>query len=472
MNQPHRAIAVDANGDIFAADPEVYRYDNDGRPQGAPLYAGGIGPLSDIDLDADGRLLVAASGGEILVTDRNFTSSFKFLTRTTDGMNFAAFVSPDRPLPKAQWDTFTVLQASSDNGLNVLANDLPSGGTLAITGVGTPSQGGSVSIVGKTFAVSSLQLRRGTLTNGTLDSLAQDDDDFLTIAPAFGSPGLDVEFVFQGTPDQLLDLRLRGYYQSSLGSELKLQLWNYGTSQWDLWTSLDSDIPPAPSEQPYRWRLPVGDYRDASGERRVRIVQTSPGDIADRLYLDELLLEGQTLRYTPAKASSNRPDFVGTEVFTYAVSRVFPVGDARLNSGNPISGNLGSLLANDDNLLTIEEAVAIPCLDVEFVFQDTPDQALDLRLLGRYQATLGRGVKIQIWNYETLRWDNLTSAPSDILHAVSEQSYQWPLPAGEYRDADGQRQVKIVQPLLGAAANHLYLDRCFWRATRTRRWCR
>lgn len=461
VNQPRRAIAVDVNGDIFAADPDVYRYDNNGRPLGTTLYAGGIGALSDIDLDADGRLLVAANGGQILVTDRSFTSSLTFPTRATGGMNFAAFVSPDRPLPKARWDAFTVVQASAGNELEVIANDVPRDGTLAITGVGTPSQGGAVSIVPKTYSVYLSRLTSGTLTAGILDSLANDDGDLYTIAPSARSPGLDVEFVFQDTLDQLLDLRVRGYYQATFGSDVKLQLWNYDASRWDNLTSFESELPPAASEQSYRWRLPSGDYRDVSGERRVRLLQTWPGGETDRLYLDQVVLEGQTLRYTPAKATLRRPDFVGTETFTYTVSRISPVGDVQLNSGTFTGGNAGSLLANDDNPLTIAETAVIPGLGVEFVFQDTPGEALDLRILGRYEAALGRGVKIQIWNYDTSQWDNLTSAPSDIWHAVSEQSYRWPLPAGEYRDSDGQRRVKIVQPLFGNAAYHLVLDALF-----------
>jgi len=145
----HRAIAVDANGDIFAAGPEIHRYTKDAEPVGTPLDAGDVGELCDIDLDADGRLLAAAGDGHILVTDRKLTSPVTFMTQPSDGMNFAAFVSPDRPLPKARRDSFTVEQASLDNALDVLVNDNVSPlGVLSITGVGTPTQGGSVSVAG------------------------------------------------------------------------------------------------------------------------------------------------------------------------------------------------------------------------------------------------------------------------------------------------------------------------------------
>jgi len=109
----HRAIAVDANGDIFAANPDIRHYAvnnviNVATLVGQPLSDRGLGELGDLDLDSDGRLLAAFTNGQILVTDRDFTAVTTFLTRASDGMNFAAFVSPTRPIPSARWDQFTV----------------------------------------------------------------------------------------------------------------------------------------------------------------------------------------------------------------------------------------------------------------------------------------------------------------------------------------------------------------------------
>jgi len=153
----HRAIAVDSNGDIFAAHPDIQRYrvDNDTSaavPQGEPLSDRGLGELCDIDLDADGRLLAAFTNGTILLTDREFTAVLTFLTRASDGMNFATFVSPSRPLPTARWDAFAVVQGTVDNELDVLANDsVPPLGALSIIAVSQPSAGGSVTIVGSSL---------------------------------------------------------------------------------------------------------------------------------------------------------------------------------------------------------------------------------------------------------------------------------------------------------------------------------
>ena len=66
----HRAIAVDANGDIFAVSPEIHHYNSAGVQVQPPLGDGGVGGLSDVDIDRDGRLLVASQDGHVLLTDR------------------------------------------------------------------------------------------------------------------------------------------------------------------------------------------------------------------------------------------------------------------------------------------------------------------------------------------------------------------------------------------------------------------
>lgn len=142
----HRAIAVDANGDIFAAYPDIHHYNSAGVVQRTALDDGGVGGLADIDIDADGRLLIAAQDGHILVTDRHFTSLYTFLSRSSDGTNFATFLGP-RQAVKAAWDAWEVDANSSDNPLDVLANDrLEGAGSLSITAVGSTSAGGSVTI--------------------------------------------------------------------------------------------------------------------------------------------------------------------------------------------------------------------------------------------------------------------------------------------------------------------------------------
>lgn len=141
----HRAIAVDTNGDIFAVHPTVTRYSASGNVLEVH-DPGGVRGLADIDIDDDGRLLIASQNGDIVLSDRKFTAFFSFPTRVSNGHNFAAFVSGTRGLPKAEWDAFTVTEDTSGNLIDVLANDV--GSFLTVTGVGVPDQGGTVVMIG------------------------------------------------------------------------------------------------------------------------------------------------------------------------------------------------------------------------------------------------------------------------------------------------------------------------------------
>jgi len=180
----HRAIAVDANGDIFAVDPDIYRYDNDGVLQGTPLDAKTIDGLADIDIDQDGRLLIAASDGHILMTDRHFTGLFTFLTRQSDGQNFAAFVSPSRGSLRANWDSFTIDEDSINNELNVLANDVLQGlGSLTITFIEQP-QYGLVRTIGNTsvaYTPAGNYVGPDTFTYTISDGMGGSDQGFVTV---------------------------------------------------------------------------------------------------------------------------------------------------------------------------------------------------------------------------------------------------------------------------------------------------
>jgi hypothetical protein len=203
----HRAIAVDANGDIFAVSPDIYRYANDGTLLDA-LLKGDVDLLSDVDLDCDGRLVVAAQDGHVLLTDRGFTARSEFLTRdTAGGRNFVAFVAPARGFPKAVWDSFTVPQDSS-TGLDVLANDDNGGvGALTIDAVGTPSAGGTVTLLGNTLL--SYTPRSGfvgteTFTYSLSDGVGGTDSAVVRMTVQGTARFAAVDDQYQGTEEQVL----------------------------------------------------------------------------------------------------------------------------------------------------------------------------------------------------------------------------------------------------------------------------
>ncbi len=135
-------IAFNATGSVF----DVLANDTD--PDGDPLTVTGVGAA------VHGAAAVAA--GKVTYTPSSGfsgTDSFTYSIADGNGGMASATVSvtiqvpPNRP-PVAQNDAYTLDQNSSNNSLNVLANDSdPDGDTLAIASVGTPAHG-STSIAG------------------------------------------------------------------------------------------------------------------------------------------------------------------------------------------------------------------------------------------------------------------------------------------------------------------------------------
>ena len=135
-------IAFNAAGSLF----DVLANDTD--PDGDPLTITGVG--------AAGHGTAAVAGGKVTYTPTSGfsgTDSFTYAIADGKGGTASATVSvtiqgpPNRP-PVAQNDAYTVDQNSSNNSLNVLANDSdPDGDTLSIASVGTPAHG-SASVAG------------------------------------------------------------------------------------------------------------------------------------------------------------------------------------------------------------------------------------------------------------------------------------------------------------------------------------
>ncbi|MFO0869190.1 MAG: Calx-beta domain-containing protein [Pirellulales bacterium] len=97
----HRGIAVAANGDVYAAAWEglIYRFDANWNL--INLLDTGTLDLADIDLAADGAIVVTSSRGEVLLTDTSLSSiQRQFSTGVTTGFTFAAFArTPDTTSP-------------------------------------------------------------------------------------------------------------------------------------------------------------------------------------------------------------------------------------------------------------------------------------------------------------------------------------------------------------------------------------
>ncbi|MCP4109357.1 MAG: DUF4082 domain-containing protein [Desulfobacteraceae bacterium] len=94
-----RGVAVNSNGDIFAAgwDGNIYHYDS--TVQVVDSFDTGITNLNDIDINESGFLVVGSRFGETAVTDKAFSFISVIDVQGSSNDTFAAFVPKSLPVP-------------------------------------------------------------------------------------------------------------------------------------------------------------------------------------------------------------------------------------------------------------------------------------------------------------------------------------------------------------------------------------
>lgn len=146
-----------ANNDLFAVRSgttanilPVLANDSSLSQTGLTLSVTAVTPTSGL-----GTVSISAQNDAVLYTPaENFVGTETFTYTIADGLGGSdtaqVTVTTTGSVPKANADSFTVAQGSTAN-LDVLANDAilpPTGAALTITGVGSPNNGGNVSLNG------------------------------------------------------------------------------------------------------------------------------------------------------------------------------------------------------------------------------------------------------------------------------------------------------------------------------------
>ncbi len=100
----YRGLAVDADGNLYVASwqQKLYRFDANGVQQevitvSLPPAAGWFYDLTDIDISADGRLLLGSYSGQVVQMDTDFSNVTYFATG--GGSLFVTFAGDDTPPP-------------------------------------------------------------------------------------------------------------------------------------------------------------------------------------------------------------------------------------------------------------------------------------------------------------------------------------------------------------------------------------
>jgi hypothetical protein len=143
-----------------------------------------------------------------------------------------------------------------------------------------------------------------------------------------------------------------------------------------------------------------------------------------------------------------------------------------LTKGTIVSGTLKDVyLESDETNLQLSEIFGTnisPELgggftyDFEFgAYDDIPYSNLDLHVQGYYEGNPTHKVKVQIWNYTTLTWDNVTSATTDFPNESSEQDYEFYLPHDADYRSSGNIKIRLWHLSTGLSSHYLYLNRFY-----------
>ena len=95
-----RAMAVDANGDFYTVDlfNGIIHYNSSG--QVVKTLADTVGGLGDIDLDANGNLVMASHSGAVVFTTTALTGETGFNHRNITAYNFVTWADPSLAVPE------------------------------------------------------------------------------------------------------------------------------------------------------------------------------------------------------------------------------------------------------------------------------------------------------------------------------------------------------------------------------------
>jgi hypothetical protein len=131
------------------------------------------------------------------------------------------------------------------------------------------------------------------------------------VDPATGG-GFTIDFEFgeyDDVPGTNEDLYIEGWYEGNPAHNVKLQEWNYTSSEWVDVTAATNDFPSDTSEQSYKFFLNDSASYTENGNIRVRIIHTSAGVSGHQFHIERLYLQagGQSFSVSPSVSPSLSP---------------------------------------------------------------------------------------------------------------------------------------------------------------------
>ena len=117
----------------------------------------------------------------------------------------------------------------------------------------------------------------------------------------------------------------------------------------------------------------------------------------------------------------------------------------------------------NDKLLILDECNNTPGFDYDFYFEGIPDSSANVMMIltinGNYGGSDDHVKKLQLFNYDTTSYVNITAKTDDMPNTTIQRRYQFNLDLGAANYVDnGQMIVKIVHNSAGNDGHLLRID--------------
>lgn len=128
----------------------------------------------------------------------------------------------------------------------------------------------------------------GAIESGLIEDTWSDNGTQLVLTEITANPGFDYHFYFRDVPDSAYNLIFNGHYAGNPAHNVKIQQWNFNTSNWTDLTAASTDFPSDTVDYDDEFSIFGGTNYVSSGEVRLRIYHNGTGVATHRFYIDYL----------------------------------------------------------------------------------------------------------------------------------------------------------------------------------------
>lgn len=164
---------------------------------------------------------------------------------------------------------------------------------------------------------SSVSVVNGTITEGDIDDVDDNNQTYLTVQETGGTGKFDIFFSFTSLTQTYDKVHFLGKYHGNPSHVVEIWLWNYTLSQWDKINSVTSRIQSTSEDQFLEFTIDgtVADYFNGTNPNitaEVKIYHSSNAVASHYLYIDMIGFGDMEIIY-------ESPDNIGIEVIQEAV---------------------------------------------------------------------------------------------------------------------------------------------------------